>query len=117
MSRWCSRRRRVLALLRFRLRALGHPLLAARRRAQLPLGQLTPCEVGQRLRRFQRYLSSVTIKSAYATIECSGPPKFSRKAFWSCIRGDGSLHCIEKRLSLHLGSISPKQHEHSSDQV
>ena len=30
---------------------------------------------------------------------------------------DGSHYCIERRLSLHLGSISPKQHEHSSDHV
>jgi hypothetical protein len=30
---------------------------------------------------------------------------------------DRSLYCIEQRLSLHLGSISPKQYEHSSDHV
>src|SRR5438034_7326119 len=30
---------------------------------------------------------SVMRKSAYATVECSGPPKFSRKASWSRISG------------------------------
>ena len=52
-----------------------------------------------------------------ATIEWTGPPKFFGQAFWLRVSGCGSLDCVERRFSLHLGSVPPKLHEHSSDHV
>ena len=66
---------------------------------------------------FECYPSYVMRKSAYATFECSVRQNFLAKRLGHASVGDRSLYCIEQRLSLHLGSISPKQHEHSSDQV
>jgi len=53
------------------------------------------------------------------TLQVSAPVRqnFLVKRLGHASVGDSSLYCIERRLSLHLGAISPKQHEHSSDHV
>ena len=40
-----------------------------------------------------------------ATIEWTGPPKFFGKRFGYASAGCGSLYCVERRFSLHLGSV------------